>query len=766
MRLLRFRVTDFRSVTDSGWIEADAVTALIGTNESGKTNLLLPLWKLKPAKDGEINELADFPRSRYNEIRRMRVKPVFVTAQFELDDKLARRVAAEAKCAVEQVRLAQVARRFDGTYIVGFPEAAPTRTTSVRAARAPLEAALRDVQQAPVATKQDEEPHRAMQEALVRALALLDFTADEGDLPAASDAPTGSGAPGATPGAPVDAPAPGERDDSADPGDADDEVGGADLAEALDVLRAVDAEKASKRSTAKPAYLNAVEALTTLHAEVTVPHPADSAEVRKLVIGQVPSFVYYSNYGNLDSEIYLPHVIENLERVDLGSREEAKARTLKVLFDFVGLSPKEIRDLGRDFQKTPAKAEPTEEEIAVIAEKKKRRDVLLQSASTSLTQKFRAWWKQGEYRFRLAADGDHFRIWVADDRRPEEIELEGRSTGLQWFLSFYLIFLVESEDAHAGAILLLDEPGLSLHPLAQRDLSTFFDQLSRSNQILYTTHSPFMVDPDQLDRVKAVYVRADGTTAVSANLRAAETRDGAQQAQSRSIYPVYAALGLTISDTLLQGCQVVIVEGQSDQHYLSAMKTLLVAAGRLTPRRDLVFLPAGGVSGVNAVVSIVSARAEEPPVVLVDADESGRKLAQQLRAKTYAGAAAERVLSVGDYVGVSQAEVEDLMPFGTAAAVVTKWLRGPEDDFEDVAAEGTPFVAQVEAYAKRFGLTLEQGWKVELAKLIKARLLRGGPAALAPAILDRWAALFDAVLAREVEAGVSIPVSAGRDARR
>jgi predicted ATP-dependent endonuclease of OLD family len=62
MRLLRFRVTKFRSVDDSGWIEMDAVTALIGTNESGKTNLLLPLWKLNPAKDGKISPTSDYPR--------------------------------------------------------------------------------------------------------------------------------------------------------------------------------------------------------------------------------------------------------------------------------------------------------------------------------------------------------------------------------------------------------------------------------------------------------------------------------------------------------------------------------------------------------------------------------------------------------------------------------------------------------------------------------------------------------------------------------
>ncbi len=82
----------------------------------------------------------------------------------------------------------------------------------------------------------------------------------------------------------------------------------------------------------------------------------------------------------------------------------------------------------------------------------------------------------------------YFRIWVSDDKRPEDIELEGRSTGLQWFLSFYLVFLVESQSSHKGAILLLDEPGNSLHPIAQRDLSAFFENLSKtkSNFLYYS----------------------------------------------------------------------------------------------------------------------------------------------------------------------------------------------------------------------------------------------------------------------------------------
>src|SRR5204863_8928792 len=106
------------------------------------------------------------------------------------------------------------------------------------------------------------------------------------------------------------------------------------------------------------------------------------------------------------------------------------------------------------------------------------------------------WWQQRNYQIRFQADGKLFCIWVIDSIRPEEIELEGRSAGLQWFLSFFMVFLVERSGAHQNAILLLDGPGVSLHPLAQQDLFAFFNNLSATNQIFYTSHSPFMLDPD------------------------------------------------------------------------------------------------------------------------------------------------------------------------------------------------------------------------------------------------------------------------------
>ena len=467
-----------------------------------------------------------------------------------------------------------------------------------------------------------------------------------------------------------------------------------------------------------------------------MPLPEDVKGIKDRVIKEIPPFVYYSNYGNLDSEIYLPHVIENLGRLDLGLHEEAKARTLRVLFDFVKLKPEEILELGRDIASQPG--QPSQEEIKSTAARKKERDILLQSASTQLTDNFRGWWQQGNYRFRFQADGNHFRIWVSDDKRPEDIELEARSSGLQWFFSFYLIFLVESQNAHKNAFLLLDEPGLTLHPLAQRDLSDFFENLAQTNQLLYTAHSPFMVDPDQLDRVKAVYVAEDGTTRVSSDLRAVDNKEQ----QSRSIYPVYAALGLSVSDTLLEGCQGIIVEGPSDQFYLTAIKNYLIGNKLINPQREILFLPSGGASGVKAVIPIISGKNEELPFVILDADTNGFATAKSLRTNLYKGFE-HQILTIDEFIGFPNSEIEDVFPTMFFADVLTKYLRGPEEDFSEVVIPGQPIIPQVEAYAKKYEIDLSSGWKVDVARLVKNRLLRvQSPVNIEGTTVKVWQTLF------------------------
>lgn len=695
MKLKRFRVTEFRSVEDSGWIDVENITALVGTNESGKTNLLVPLWKLNPVRDGEIDALADYPRKRYNELRNQEDKPIFVRAQFELSDDLVEEIASLTGAAPEEVKIAQVSRRFDGMHDVSFPDAHPVRSLPCQNAAKLLEAAAGDIG-AMDATKTEEGLKQSMLAAVAEARSVVETAGDELNL--------------------------------------------ANLKKIEGLLKKVDPEHATRRSTIGPRYGRLLDDAESMVAEVSKPGPGQSKEARAAILREMPSFVYYANYGNLDSEIYLPHVIENMNRGDLGSREEAKTRTLKVLFEFVELSPQEVLELGED---QPAGAgQPTSDQIQAEADKKKERVVLMDSASTDLTQKFRDWWKQGDYRLRFQADGNHFRIWVSDDKRPEWIELEGRSTGLQWFLSFFLVFLVEAAGAHQNAVLLLDEPGMSLHPIAQKDLSAFFENLSETNQLMYTAHSPFMVEADHLDRVKAVYVDEAGATAVSPDLRAAE----GDSPQSRSIYPVHAAVGLSVSDTLLYGCQPVIVEGRSDQIYLSATKNYLIGKGRIKPGRELVFVPSGGVKGVSSITSIITGTDEELPYAVLDSDRAGHDMANKLKKNLYGGAD-ERVLMVGDFASVEDAEVEDLFPKTFLARIIARYLPRPrdgEEEFDEMVEDGAPIIPQVETYAKRHGIELELGWKVEVAKAAKTRVLGSSdPMKGQDDLLDVWQELFE-----------------------
>ena len=490
------------------------------------------------------------------------------------------------------------------------------------------------------------------------------------------------------------------------------------LTAALDELKSFDEDV--KTSVSCAAISGAVQQISEMVLECKKPSLAKTEKVIEYLKSNMPKYVYYSNDGNLDSQIYLPQVLQNIGKKDLGIKESAKARTLKTLFKFVKLDPKEITELGAE-----TSGSLTQDQIEKIADKKKEREILLTSASSGFTKSFNEWWKQGNYTFEFQADGNFFRIWVSDSVRPERIELESRSTGLQWFFSFYLVFLVESEQHHQNAILLLDEPGVTLHPLAQKDLFMFFENLAHNNQMLYTTHSPFMVDSNHLERVRSVYIDSDGKTVVSPDLRAAERLKGKNQPQS--IYPAHAALGLSVSDTLLVNCDPVLVEGESDLVYLSALKNLLISKGSISPLKEIVFIPTGGVKGIKATSAILSGTSEVKPPVLLDGDKPGQKMATELKSDFYA-AVPEKVINISAYTELENGEIEDLFPKDNFARIVAKFLPRQEEvdeDFDDIVVEDKPMCDQIEEFAKTHGITLETGWKVRLATVVKREILKG-----------------------------------------
>lgn len=705
--LRRYRVSNYRSVTDSGWLDADRVTALIGVNESGKTNLLLPLWKLNPASGGEITPIADYPKALFATIRNAPEQFQFIIAEFDTGRE-AQRLSELAGIPQEQAQRVSVARLYDGNYRIAFPDLVKDDRIALARALDALRDARGLLEQAPDCDLKPE------------ALRLVDGLLDELKT---------------------------EVDTTAN-----------DLRLARNCVAALIPQDPPATSNVIPVLRRLQKSLGQQMASMMAPDPATRDEVRRAVIRALPSFVYYSNYGNLDSEIYLPHVVENMGRADLGAKESAKARTLRVLFDFVGVKAAEILQLGRDFRDIRDEAEarmieeqgrtgllrslwsrardperkPDSATLARITEAKRTRSILLQSAGTKLTERFAEWWNQGDYRFRFEADGNHFRIWVSDARRPQEVELEHRSTGLQWFLSFFLVFLHEAQAAHENCVLLLDEPGHSLHPLAQRDLSAFFDGLAVQNQIIYTTHSPFLIDADRLARARKVFVDRDGSTRASGDLLAIEGSDSKLGAG----FVVRAALNIAVAEASMAGAQAVLVQGMVEQSYLSMIRTICIAQGQFVPQRDMIFAPACAADVMRVMAQMLTSRESGMPKLVLDDSARTKEMARALPE----GA---QVVWVSRQLGLAGATIEDLMPKEMLAAMLDRVERRPEQLFADIMDPAQPFVAQAEAWATAEGVSLPHDWRLRVAERARARLLGVGMAQIDTRTRAAWAQILD-----------------------
>ncbi|MHB1106367.1 MAG: AAA family ATPase [Lutibacter sp.] len=701
----RFKVINFRSIEESDWIEVSDNSCLVGTNEAGKTNLLIALWKLNPANKEPIIPLNDFPRNIYSKYKiENHAEDVFIQADFILDDKLANEISTELKCDYEQIKRVLVERKYNGDLKISFPYS-EVRSFSCDRIITLLDTFKSEIELEDFFVKESDENRKI----------LIDFIENEKN------------------------------------NYIEDYFNKTQVEKTISKLNLL-IEVNFKRKKNIPEFIQN-KVLSKLEFFINAfnakPIPA-TKEVREKVLKKIPKFVYYSDYGNLDSEIFLPRVIEDLERDDLSESARAKVRTLDVLFKYVGLSPQEIYELGNDrkviiqtidsYNRVVSTKEEdlSDEEVKQWSEKKKERGVLLRSAATELTISFKKWWLQGNYIFDFQADGNHFRINVSDGLRPEQIELEGRSRGLQWFFSFFLVFLVETKEEHSNTILLLDEPGLSLHPIAQYDLAKFFKKLSEDNQLIYTSHSPFLVDMDNLANVKAVYIDSEtGRTKISSNLRYNDLDS------EKSIYPVHAALGLTVSDTLLLGCKPILVEGPSDQIYLTLIKRFLIGNGNLQYSKEIVFIPTGGVRGMSPVSKLVASRDNELPMVLLDSDKVGAEFQKQLKSGKYIEQKS-KVLGVKDFIGEDIYEIEDLLEPETLIKIIDKKFRS-ENDFEDFYQVDKPIVNQIEDWAKNENIILEKGWKVEIARELQNKFDKNFDKVDAKYI-EIWGKLFETLL--------------------
>lgn len=202
--------------------------------------------------------------------------------------------------------------------------------------------------------------------------------------------------------------------------------------------------------------------------------------------------------------------------------------------------------------------------------------------------------------------GPVLHVRIKDRRHRVSVPIDERSRGFLWFFSFMVAFSQLEAAGHA-VVLLLDEPGHSLHAKAQQDLLRFIEErLAPRYQVIFTAHSPFLIDPARLDRVRTVQNQNGAGTVVSRDI-ATNDRD--------TVFPLKVALGYELANNLFLGPDALVVEGPADLIYLSVLSDALGQKGkpRLDARWNMV--PVGGADRVCAFLSILGATQDRVAVI-------------------------------------------------------------------------------------------------------------------------------------------------------
>ena len=283
----------------------------------------------------------------------------------------------------------------------------------------------------------------------------------------------------------------------------------------------------------------------------------------------------------------------------------------------------------------------------------------LEATSNSMTDDMFEYWTTNqnlEIRFDIEHTANNVRylnIRIYNSKHRVTLPLKNRSKGFLWFFSFLVWFSKIQGNKDSKYILLLDEPGLSLHASAQNDLLRFIDEkLAPEYQVIYTTHSPFMIDSLKLNEVRTVYDTQNPKIG-------SVVSDAVEEKDSDTLFPLQAALGYTIAQNLYVSPQNLLVEGISDLVYLNHFSTILKSMGKEGLSDDVTIVPVGGADKIATFISLMRGN-ELSTVCLLDTftDQGAEvRLKRMVEQKIIAD---KKILYYHSIIGQAFADIEDL----------------------------------------------------------------------------------------------------------
>jgi predicted ATP-dependent endonuclease of OLD family len=229
------------------------------------------------------------------------------------------------------------------------------------------------------------------------------------------------------------------------------------------------------------------------------------------------------------------------------------------------------------------------------------------------------------------------------------LPLKNRSKGFNWFFSFLVWFNKIQEDPNSNYVILLDEPGLNLHGSAQHDLLRFIEDLTADYQVIYTTHSPFMIQPGQLHRVRTLVEEKYGS----------RISESVQEKDPDALFPLQAALGYDIAQNLYISPNNLLVEGVSDLIFLQVVSDYLRSTGKTGLSDNITIVPVGGADRIASFISLL--RGSKLKVCCLLDTPKSQKLKHALASLTEQKIIAERsVLLFDNFTQYDASDVEDM----------------------------------------------------------------------------------------------------------
>lgn len=376
----------------------------------------------------------------------------------------------------------------------------------------------------------------------------------------------------------------------------------------------------------------------------------------------LPKFVYFSKFLVMNGRVSIDDIIEKQRQGRLSGSD----RVFLALLDLVGTTPEKLRDA------------LTSEEL--IAD--------LEAASAPITDKIFQYWSQNSslrVSFNVHQAKAHdpppfnkgliFETRILNMRHNLTLNFDERSTGFVWFFSFLVWFSQMRRNYGDNLVVLLDDPGFGLHAKAQEDLRRYISkELTPHYQVIYTTHSPFMLDVDKLHwarTVEDVAVRSDDDRE---QYLGTKVGDQILSCDPDTLIPLQAALGYEISRMLTMGKKLLLVEKPSDLLYLKWFSKRLAERGRTTLDSEWTIVPCREIDKIRALTSLLGGSTPEVAMLLDGSVGQNSNILDSRNAKLLKNC---HVFTVDMYLDIHGGSLEDLIGRQTYFSLVNLCYKLP-----------------------------------------------------------------------------------------